>query len=74
MLTHLTLNSAHLTIPGEAYMTCLISLTMSALPCISLVALLAPRTDQNRVLQKIGELNLRQGTSAFSKFGCKNEG
>ena len=31
-------------------------------------------TDQSRVLQKIGELNLKQGTSAFSKFGCKNEG
>ncbi|KAJ1451375.1 flavin-binding monooxygenase-like subfamily [Pelagophyceae sp. CCMP2097] len=26
------------------------------------------------VLQKIGELNLLQKTSAFSKFGCKNEG
>jgi len=26
------------------------------------------------VLQTIGKLNLEQGTSAFSKFGCKNEG
>jgi dimethylaniline monooxygenase (N-oxide forming) len=33
-----------------------------------------PTTDLSRVLQKIGELNLQQGTSAFSKFGCKNEG
>lgn len=30
--------------------------------------------DDRLVLQKIGELNLQQGTSAFSKFGCKNEG
>ena len=30
--------------------------------------------DERRVLQKIGELNIEQGTSAFSKFGCKNEG
>lgn len=29
---------------------------------------------ERAVLQKIGELNMRQGTSAFSKFGCKNEG
>lgn len=26
------------------------------------------------VLKKIGELNMKQKTSAFSKFGCKNEG
>ena len=26
------------------------------------------------ILQTIGKLNLQQGTSAFSKFGCKNEG
>ena len=31
-------------------------------------------TDLKRVLRKIGELNMKQGTSAFSKFGCKNEG
>lgn len=35
---------------------------------------MAPKSDLTRVLQKIGELNLKQGTSAFSKFGCKNEG
>ena len=29
---------------------------------------------ERKILQKIGELNLEQGTSAFSKFGCKNEG
>jgi len=29
---------------------------------------------ERAVLQKIGELNMYQGTSAFSKFGCKNEG
>jgi len=29
---------------------------------------------ERAVLQKIGELNMSQGTSAFSKFGCKNEG
>lgn len=33
-----------------------------------------PQTDMKRILQKIGELNMSQGTSAFSKFGCKNEG
>ncbi len=33
-----------------------------------------PQTDMKRVLQKIGELNMLQKTSAFSKFGCKNEG
>jgi len=33
------------------------------------------KTDEDRqVLAKIGELNLKQNTSAFSKFGCKNEG
>ena len=32
------------------------------------------QSDLTRVLQKIGELNMKQGTSAFSKFGCKNEG
>jgi len=31
-------------------------------------------SDLKRVLQKVGELNMLQGTSAFSKFGCKNEG
>lgn len=30
--------------------------------------------DDRKVLAKIGELNLAQNTSAFSKFGCKNEG
>ena len=39
-----------------------------------LVATFAPQTDLNRVLRKIGELNMKQKTSAFSKFGCKNEG
>ena len=29
---------------------------------------------ERRILQKIGELNMAQKTSAFSKFGCKNEG
>lgn len=38
------------------------------------VASLGPPSDLKRVLQKIGELNMKQGTSAFSKFGCKNEG
>lgn len=33
-----------------------------------------PSTDLIRVLQKVGELNMEQKTSAFSKFGCKNEG
>ena len=33
-----------------------------------------PQTDLKRVLKKIGELNILQGTSAFSKFVCKNEG
>ena len=33
-----------------------------------------PDSDLKKVLQKIGELNMKQGTSAFSKFGCKNEG
>jgi dimethylaniline monooxygenase (N-oxide forming) len=33
-----------------------------------------PRSDLTRVLAKIGELNMKQRTSAFSKFGCKNEG
>lgn len=30
--------------------------------------------DQKKVLKKVAELNLLQKTSAFSKFGCKNEG
>jgi dimethylaniline monooxygenase (N-oxide forming) len=38
------------------------------------VARFSPPSDLNRVLQKIGELNMKQKTSAFSKFGCKNEG
>lgn len=38
------------------------------------VASWGPPSDLNKVLKKIGELNMKQGTSAFSKFGCKNEG
>ncbi|KAJ8604717.1 hypothetical protein CTAYLR_006564 [Chrysophaeum taylorii] len=34
----------------------------------------AKDASERAVLQKIGELNMSQGTSAFSKFGCKNEG
>ena len=30
--------------------------------------------EERKILQKIGELNIEQGTSAFSKLGCKNEG
>jgi dimethylaniline monooxygenase (N-oxide forming) len=37
-------------------------------------ASLGPDTDLKKVLRKIGELNMYQKTSAFSKFGCKNEG
>lgn len=33
-----------------------------------------PETEMKKVLIKIGELNMLQKTSAFSKFGCKNEG
>ena len=35
---------------------------------------LQPQSDQSKVLLKVGELNLKQKTSAFTKFGCKNEG
>ena len=38
------------------------------------LAFLQPDSDQKRVMLKIGELNMKQGTSAFTKFGCKNEG
>jgi len=40
------------------------------------VATYASNTDpeEAKVLQTIGKLNLEQNTSAFSKFGCKNEG
>ena len=38
------------------------------------VAQWGPDSDLKKVLRKIGELNMKQGTSAFSKFGCKNEG
>lgn len=38
------------------------------------VASTGPDNDLKKVLRKIGELNMKQGTSAFSKFGCKNEG
>jgi len=37
-------------------------------------ASMGPQTDMKRVLAKIGQLNMEQKTSAFSKFGCKNEG
>jgi len=37
-------------------------------------AAIGPQTDMKRVLAKIGQLNMEQKTSAFSKFGCKNEG
>jgi dimethylaniline monooxygenase (N-oxide forming) len=30
--------------------------------------------EEAKILMTIGSLNLQQGTSAFSKFGCKNEG
>jgi dimethylaniline monooxygenase (N-oxide forming) len=39
-----------------------------------IVASLGPKTTENKILAKIGELNLEQKTSAFSKFGCKNAG
>jgi len=39
-----------------------------------MVASSGPDNDLKKVLRKIGELNMKQGTSAFSKFGCKNEG
>ncbi len=35
---------------------------------------LSTATPEVEVTRKIGELNIYQGTSAFSKFGCKNEG
>jgi dimethylaniline monooxygenase (N-oxide forming) len=38
------------------------------------VAGFIPNTEMKMILQKIGELNMMQKTSAFSKFGCKNEG
>jgi len=38
------------------------------------LAWFGPRTDKNKILMKIGELNMAQKTSAFSKYGCKNEG
>lgn len=37
-------------------------------------AFFQPKSVQKEVLLKIGELNMQQKTSAFSKFGCKNEG
>lgn len=40
----------------------------------SFVAGFVPDSDLKKILQKIGELNMLQKTSAFSKFGCKNEG
>mmetsp|Transcript_2540 Transcript_2540/g.3755 ORF Transcript_2540/g.3755 Transcript_2540/m.3755 type:complete len:555 (-) Transcript_2540:162-1826(-) len=36
--------------------------------------MLQPETPEKKILCKIGELNLKQKTSAFSKFGCKNAG
>eukprot|EP01036_Dinobryon_divergens_P025456 gene25455-34006_t len=38
------------------------------------LSVFAPDSDQKRVLRKIADLNMSQKTSAFSKFGCKNEG
>jgi dimethylaniline monooxygenase (N-oxide forming) len=38
------------------------------------VASMGEQTDLNKILQKISEFNMHQGTSAFSKFGCKNTG
>jgi|UniRef100_A0A7S2UXY2 dimethylaniline monooxygenase (N-oxide forming) len=38
------------------------------------VATMGPKNETNKVLAKIGELNMHQQTSAFSKFGCKNAG
>lgn len=35
---------------------------------------LEPDSEKKRILLKVDELNLQQKTSAFSKFGCKNEG
>ncbi len=35
---------------------------------------LSTTTPEVEVTRKIGELNIYQGTSAFSKFGCKNSG
>ncbi len=35
---------------------------------------LSTATPEVEVTRKIGELNIYQGTSAFSKFGCKNSG
>ena len=52
----------------------LLSLSHFSDTFLRFMATLAPKSDLSRVLQKIGELNLKQGTSAFSKFGCKNEG
>ncbi len=42
--------------------------------CKRVIHSIGPQTDMSRVLRKIGELNMLQKTSAFSKFGCKNEG
>lgn len=38
------------------------------------VASIGPKSEGNKILKKIGELNLINKTSAFSKFGCKNAG
>jgi dimethylaniline monooxygenase (N-oxide forming) len=38
------------------------------------MAKFSPPSEKNKVLRKIAELNMAQKTSAFSKFGCKNEG
>lgn len=35
---------------------------------------MGPPDEEAAVLKKIADLNLRQNTSAFSKFGCKNAG
>lgn len=39
-----------------------------------LLTAMEPDSERKRIMLKVGELNLYQGTSAFSKFGCKNEG
>ncbi len=42
--------------------------------CKRVIHSIGPQTDMSKVLRKIGELNMHRKTSAFSKFGCKNEG
>jgi hypothetical protein len=40
----------------------------------SLTVVLSQDAEEQKILMTISKLNLEQGTSAFSKFGCKNEG